>query len=450
VSRVGDRNGETFVSPGEQRERIEAACQRDGLALVEVVDELDVSGGASLDRRPGLRRALELVEADAAEVVVVAYFDRLFRSFVVQAQVVERVEQAGGSILALDVGEVRADTASRWLSSGMLGLVAEYHRRATAERTEEAKRRAVERGVAPFPNLPPGYRRGEGAVVEVDPALAPVVVEAFERRAGGATIRDVRAFLAEHGIERSFHGVQAMLRSPLYVGELRFGETVREDDALAIVPRNVWTTVQRVRVPRGRRPKSERLLARLGVLRCASCGARMVVGSSRPNPQGEPYAMYRCPPVGDCKRRVTISAERVEGAVERAVRKILDGASGSASESLGAELEEAEQDVERREAELDAAVRAFAGLDDVEAARERLLELREARDAARDRVAELRAASAPASTIEASEDWELLSLHERRALVRAVLDSVLVAPGRGPDRVTILSPVGEHATSRAV
>src|SRR5687767_1725525 len=63
VSRVGTRGGERFVSPSEQRERIEAACERDGLELVDVVQELDTSGGAALARRPGLRRAVEMVEA---------------------------------------------------------------------------------------------------------------------------------------------------------------------------------------------------------------------------------------------------------------------------------------------------------------------------------------------------------------------------------------------------
>jgi DNA invertase Pin-like site-specific DNA recombinase len=122
--------------------------------MVDTIEELDVSGGAPLTKRHGLRRAVEMVESGQAEVVVVAYFDRLVRSLTVQAEVVERIERAGGAILAVDVGEVRADTASRWLSSTMHGLVAEYHRRSTSERTADAKRRAVMRGVPRFPNVP--------------------------------------------------------------------------------------------------------------------------------------------------------------------------------------------------------------------------------------------------------------------------------------------------------
>jgi hypothetical protein len=35
VSRVGDRDGESFVSPSEQRQRIETFCEHGGLGLAE-------------------------------------------------------------------------------------------------------------------------------------------------------------------------------------------------------------------------------------------------------------------------------------------------------------------------------------------------------------------------------------------------------------------------------
>src|SRR5687767_1088692 len=89
VSSVGGRSGDSFVSPEDQQQRIADACDRDGLTLVDVLREMDVSGGAPLERRPGLRRAVELVEAGEADVIVVAYFDRLVRSLAVQREVVE-------------------------------------------------------------------------------------------------------------------------------------------------------------------------------------------------------------------------------------------------------------------------------------------------------------------------------------------------------------------------
>jgi DNA invertase Pin-like site-specific DNA recombinase len=45
-----------------------------------------VSGGTPLEHRDKLRRAVEAVEAGDADVIVVAYFDRLVRSLRVQAR----------------------------------------------------------------------------------------------------------------------------------------------------------------------------------------------------------------------------------------------------------------------------------------------------------------------------------------------------------------------------
>jgi hypothetical protein len=46
VSQVNGREGDSFASPAEQRDRIEAACERDGLTLLRIEDEANVSGGS--------------------------------------------------------------------------------------------------------------------------------------------------------------------------------------------------------------------------------------------------------------------------------------------------------------------------------------------------------------------------------------------------------------------
>ena len=141
----------------------------------------------------------------------------------------------------------------------------------------------------------------------------------------GRLLADVRAHLTTHGVSRSYHGVQALLQSRIPLGELRFGELLNEHAHTAIVDEDTWRRVQRMEVPRGRRPKSERLLARLGVLRCGTCGARMVVGFRTDRRYGRRYDFYRCPPVGDCPRRVTISADVVEQKIVEAVKTLLSG-----------------------------------------------------------------------------------------------------------------------------
>ena len=408
-------------------------ADRENLQLVDTLEELDVSGGATLAKRPGLSRAVEMVEVGEADVLVVAFFDRLVRSLTVQAEVVDRVEQAGGAILAVDVGEVRADTASRWLSSTMLGLVAEYARRQTSERTADAKRRAVLRGVPPFPNVPPGYRQRKDGTLEPD-KHADTVADAFRLRASGATIMEVREHLRAKGIDRSYHGTQALLRSRIPLGELRFGSIVNEHSHAAIVDEDTWRAVQRMQSPRGRRPKSDRLLSRQGILRCGTCGARMVIGTTIQGRRRKPYTFYRCVPTSDCPQRVTISADVAETAIVEAVQDLLRGVTGTASADTG--IDDARAHLERAEEALDAAVRAFDGFDDVETVRERLTGLRDEREAARERLENLSAAALPAIKLTA-DDWSDLTLDEQRALIRATIASATVAPGRGAERITI-------------
>jgi DNA invertase Pin-like site-specific DNA recombinase len=433
VSETKGREGDGFVSPADQRERISDACEHDGLNLIDTIEELDVSGGTPLERRVGLRRAVEAVENGEADVIVAAYFDRLVRSLRVQDELVRRVEAAGGQVLAVDVGQVTNGSAGQWLSGTMLGAVSEYQRRTVGERSAEAQARAVARGVAPWPKVSPGYVRGDDGVLKRDPETAPAIKEAFRMRADGAPIRAIRERLRKRGVELSYTAVQRLLSNRIYLGELHFGDLENLDAHEPIIERDLWRAVQRVRVPRGRQPKSKRLLARLGVLRCASCAGRMGVSTS----YNGRYPVYRCPATtsGDCDGRATIRAETVEEIVVRAVRERLADVEGRASAESG--IREAEHDLERAQADLDAAIRAFAGLEDESATRERLAELREARDRAQEEVDRLYGIEAEELVISASADWDRLTDDEKRDLIRVTVQRVDVAPGRGPDRVTV-------------
>jgi site-specific DNA recombinase len=439
VSETKGRTGDSFASPKVQLERITETCLRDKLKLIKTYEELDVSGGKPLAKRPGLSLAVASIEAGDADVIMVAYFDRLVRSLKVQHEVVERVEQAGGEIFTLDHGQITNGSAAKRLQANIIGAMAQYFREQTAEKSGEAQAEAVRRGVTPWPNIPPGYRRGPDGVLEPD-ENAPVVAEAFRMRAGGAPIKDVRAYLADHGVSRSYHGVQHMLTTRVVLGEINFGKLVNLDAHESIVDPETWRRAQRMVVPRGPKAKSDRLLARLGVLHCGSCGARMVVGNAN---HGQ-YPLYRCPPTGDCKRRVTISAEMVEQIIWTEVKRWVADFSGTATGDADAAADRAAENYEHAKAALETAILAFTstGLTSEPAAIERLAELKASRDQAQDRHEQARSQLTTTSRAVTVGDPDELDLAERRDLIATVIDSVIVAPGRGPDRISI-EPKGQ-------
>jgi len=440
VSQVGGREGDRFVSPAQQRERIVNACEANGLQLVTVHEELDVSAGNAIARRPGLRQALAAVEARSADTVVVAYFDRLFRNLQVQAEVVERIERAGGSILAVDVGEVRADTATSWLSSTLLGAVADYHRRMTKERTNLSRRGAIERGIPATGRILPGYRKGADRRLEVDEAAAAIVRGAFQLRADGGSWGEVRRYLHEHGISRTLSGTKSIIESRTVLGELSHGEHVNVNAHAAIVDRELFDRAQRAKgAPVG--PRSDALLAQLGgVLKCGTCGGSLSSGTLQ-RAGGLKYHVYRCQGNSTfCARRASMAGPILERIVTERVHELLAGQSATASASV--ELGEARDQLRERETALDQAIEVLADLGDVAAAKRKLGDLRDQVAAARTRVDELQRAASVTVTVNAAADWDLLTLAERRALIGAVIRRVVVLPGQrgvtgGAERVRI-------------
>jgi site-specific DNA recombinase len=432
VSVVGGREGESFASPAEQRERIEAACKAQSMRLVAVHEELDVSGGRPLAERDGLRAAIEAVEAGKAEIVIAAYLDRLCRSLDVQRQLIERVEAAGGEVRALDVGAVSHKTATTKLSATLLGAFAEYQRDRARENARASHARAIARGVPPWPNIIPGYRRGaDERLVPYPPEVEPVR-EAFRMRAAGAPVAKVRAYLAEHGVKRSEHGVASLLESRVVLGELVFGELSNPVAHEAIVDRETWKRAQEVVVPRGRMAPSNALLARLGVLRCAKCGGRMTIGTNR----NGLYPAYRCPgkSVADCEARYSISATYAEQAIIAATRAAIADIHGKADGQ--ASRRQAEADLASAQGALEAAVSAFDGLGDLQATKDKLAALGAEVDAARECLDQLEDADV-AIRLNGAEEWDKLTRDEHRELIRLSIRSAFVGPGKGPGRITI-------------
>jgi hypothetical protein len=317
---------------------------------------------------------------------------------------------------------------------------------------------AIEEGRVPWPRVNPGYVRGEDGRFYPDPELAPIIETAFWLRTQpGVTVYHVMLYLRASGFPAmTYRRTQSMLASKVYLGEIHFNqrrrpsdERVRQEDFKPnlrahdpIVTPEVWNAVQRKVESRGRRAQSERLLARQAVLTCGSCGGFMVVSTTRPN-QNRPNpkdrnrhrVSYRCSftTSPDCPRHVSISADPVEELVENATVAALMNVEGRASQE--ARAREAEDALERAQANLDAAIDALEDFTDASATR-KLDKLRAVRDDAQKQVDEL-PRTRPTKTIRVAEDWNLLSLPDKRALIRATIKRVVVDPGKGVDRVTI-------------
>ena len=134
-----------------QEAAIRHHCERNGWELVDLVHDDGVS--AKDLKRPGLRHALERIASGEVAGLVAAKLDRLSRSVVDFATLMTWMDDAGASLVALDMG-IDTSTAAGRLVANVMAAVAEWERDTIAARTRDAAAvRRTQGGVMGLPGV---------------------------------------------------------------------------------------------------------------------------------------------------------------------------------------------------------------------------------------------------------------------------------------------------------
>lgn len=431
VSRVAGRGGPTFISPAEQRRSIESA----GHDVVESIEDLDQPG--SRGDRPGLMRAMDLVESGAAEGIIVAKLDRFGRSVVHQAALLERLRKADACLITVAEGiDTRGRTGK--LIADILGAIAEWELDRIRDNWAGARAAAAERG-AYLAEAPVGYRKAPEGHLVVDPEVAPAISEAFRRRAADESWSRIARWLDATGIpsKRGGHWTVATVRRAIanraYVGESN-GELGHEP----IVSAAVFEAANLARgVVPARSGRASGLLS--GIIRCAGCRYAMKLSMSRTR-HGKRFTEYRCKSSrgesagGRCQAPAAVKSNVIEDFVLEAFW-IWHGEQHAVGVDPDSLTDEAEGAVLRARAELDAALdRDLAevlGGDSAPAYLEAIRRRRQALEAAEAELAQVakRAHGAAIGDVDLVDIWADLSLHDQRKYLASVFECVFVRRG---------------------
>jgi site-specific DNA recombinase len=176
-----------------QRQRIQAYCTMKDLQLVEVLEDGGVSGGKPLASRAAGARLLAQARKTKA-VVVVAKFDRLFRSVADAAQSIADFNHRGIELVAIAEGFDMTNPYGRAMAQ-MASVFAELERAMIRERTRAAldvKRGRHERisRHAPF-----GWDFGPNGTLVENPEQQRGLTRIKALHAQGKSLRDIADFL---------------------------------------------------------------------------------------------------------------------------------------------------------------------------------------------------------------------------------------------------------------
>lgn len=448
VSRKNGREGDSYISPSQQRDKIETWAKLRGAEIVKWHKDEDQSGGKL--SRPEFDNALERVAAGTTNGIVVAKLDRFSRAGVADAlKLIESIIEAGGEVASVEEG-IDPTTPTGEFTMTLFLALARMQRQQIGATWSDSRRRAVARRIHVTGRPPTGYDRDEDGRL-VPNAAAPHIAEVFRMRAAGTSLRELAEYLRAHEVESSSgmcqwraRSVTLMLRNRAYLGEARSGEFVQAGAHEAIVDEGTWLAVQRARKVRAP-SRGGGLLS--GILVCGGCGGTLKADTMTDH-KGQLLRNYRCRRKHDtgeaCPGPATVLARIVEPYVVQEFLAWL-GTEAAAGPVQTAEREASEQAVERAERELTGYLGAVS-VEDVGAeafaagARQR----REAVDQAHRLLERLREQDGSAelpSRAELEREWPELTVVERRSILRGGLDAVVLRRsangGRSPieDRV---------------
>src|SRR5215210_2964244 len=164
-----------------QRTAILAEAQRRGWGHVEVIEDAGFS--ARSVNRPGFKLALDRLKRREASVLVVSKMDRLSRSLLDFAAIMQRAQREGWALVALD-SPADLTTPSGEAMAGVMAVFAQLERRLIGERTREALAKKREAGV----------RLGRPRLIDPD-----IESRARALRAAGLSVRKIGMRLADEG-----------------------------------------------------------------------------------------------------------------------------------------------------------------------------------------------------------------------------------------------------------
>jgi site-specific DNA recombinase len=335
-----------FNSLDAQREAAEAyilSQRHEGWdALPERYDDGGFSGG-SLER-PALARLLEAVEAGHVDAVIVYKVDRLSRSLLDFARLIELFDRKGVSFVSV-TQQFNTTTSMGRLVLNILLSFAQFEREIIGERIRDkvaaTKRKGKYTGGPPVLGYDVDRERKRLVVNPEEAALVQAIFSRFVETGSTTALaqelneqgQTTKSWTTKRGFTRagspwSKARLYHILHNPIYLGEVSHKGERYPGEHEAIPARELWERAHAVlakhyRARGGRRVKRPALLR--GILRCAHCGCAM--GPVFTKRRGRMYRYYLClhasrHGAGSCPTR-SLAAGEIEAVVVEQLRSLL-------------------------------------------------------------------------------------------------------------------------------
>jgi DNA invertase Pin-like site-specific DNA recombinase len=433
--REGDQLGVT-----RQIEDCRRFAERCGYVVEDVYVDDDISAWSG-KQRPEFERMVDDLRTRRIGAVLVWHLDRLTRHPRELEAFIDLCDELRVG-LGCVTGDVDLGSHIGRLTARMLGGLARYESDHKSERIRRKHEEIAANGrVSGGGSRPYGY---EADKLTVRAAEAAIIRDCAKRLLAGEPVLSIAKDLNERGVTSASGGawspqsLRRMLASPRIAGQrVHHGEVVAKAVWPAIISAKDSAKIRALLAnPERRTNKAARRYLLGGLLVCSHCGERLV---ARPRADGQRrYACAKGPGFSGCGKTYIV-AEDVELFVTEAVLHRLD----SAGLQRTLERQQRKQpDAQRWLSEMEQAQAQLVELAAAYGNRELSMdEMRAARRPIEQRLTDARKQLNKVSRSSVIDryvgngaglraEWDSLDLSQQHAIVAAVIDSVVVGPGR--------------------
>ena len=325
-----------YSSDNQREESIEgqireckAFAKKNDIQIIETY--IDRALSAKTDHRPDFQRLIKDDVSKKFDVILVWKLDRFARDKEDSAYYKWALKKNG--IKVISATEMITDTPEGALLESVLEGIAQYY---SAELSVKVVRGLTENALKCKYNggtLPIGYVVDSEQFYQVDPLTAPVVMEAFQHYANGASMQEItdemnlKGVRTKRGGKISINSVTRMLRNRKYIGEYKYRDIVNPNGIPAIVSQDLFDRVQErmasnKKAPAKHKAEDEYLLTTK--LFCGKCQCFMV-GESGTSHTGFVHRYYKCVSVKNHKGcdKKSVQKDFIENLVIEQIKKLI-------------------------------------------------------------------------------------------------------------------------------
>lgn len=175
-----------------QRAAITAEVGRRGWHIVGWEADEGISGGKGVEHRAGLASAINAVQSGQAAALIAAKLDRISRSVLDMASLMEQARIAGWELVTCDLA-IDTSTPAGEATASMMAVFSQLERRLISQRTREAL----------------AIKRSQGVRLGRPPALPrEIVTRIADARRDGDSLRTIASGLTADGVPTAQGGAK--------------------------------------------------------------------------------------------------------------------------------------------------------------------------------------------------------------------------------------------------